>query len=259
MTETNMPHEGAEGNFSLIEVDGEPRVLDVDIGVRLAMAQPLNIRQQIEKHHEELEQYGPIHTAHEMVSIGSGAHREVKVYRLTEEQALTICALSRVPKAKIVRAGLVRTFVAWRKGKLGGDMAAVEALRQGQEAQNRDLAEQRQSIAALTHMVQSLLAPGHRAGERMVYRAPLEVLVELGAVPMGRTNLSKRVGDAMAKISARLELPLRLSRESGKRLFCSQVVDVWLETEGKKVVEAHNRKFSGLKPRSRLRVVPPQQ
>lgn len=249
MTEMSMLHEGAEGNFSLIEIEGEPRVLDVEIGTRLGMARPTNIRQTVEANLEELGQYGTVHAERAPFETGNGTVKETKVYRLNEEQALTICALSRAPKAKVVRAGLVRTFVAWRKGKLGGaDQAAVESIRQSMEAQ-------RQSIAALAHMVQSLLAPGHRAGERMVYRAPLEALVELGAVPMGRTNLSKRVGDAMAKISARLELPLQLSRESGKRLFCSQVVDVWMETEGRKVVELHNKKFGGFKPKTRLQVV----
>ena len=95
----------------------EPRIPDLRIGQALGMAQPLNIRQTIQKNSEELQTYGPIHVEREMVQIGSGARRETTAYWLLEPQALLVCMLSRAPNAPQVRRALIEVFMAWRRGE----------------------------------------------------------------------------------------------------------------------------------------------
>ncbi|WP_316224976.1 MULTISPECIES: hypothetical protein [unclassified Bradyrhizobium] len=101
----------------LTTVEDEPRVKDVCIGEHLGMAQPLNIRATIEANRAELEGFGPIHAARELVVHGSGAQREITIYYLNEQQALLLCMFSRTAKAAEVRKALIEVFIAWRRGQ----------------------------------------------------------------------------------------------------------------------------------------------
>jgi len=99
-------------------IENEPRILDTDLAERLGMAQPLNIRQNIEKNRAELEGYGTVHAVRETFVSGNGAKKETTVFYLNEEQALLVCMLSRTEKAKAVRAEVIRVFTAYRHGLL---------------------------------------------------------------------------------------------------------------------------------------------
>ncbi|WEK50333.1 MAG: hypothetical protein P0Y66_22270 [Candidatus Kaistia colombiensis] len=99
-------------------IEDRPLVLDTDIGVRLGMARPSNIRQVIEANRQEIEAFGSLHAANAVIEAGKGARREVSAFYLSEEQALLVCTLSRAPKAPATRAMLIRVFVALRRGQL---------------------------------------------------------------------------------------------------------------------------------------------
>ncbi len=92
--------------------------MDVRLGQRLGMAQPLDIRRSIKRNFDELAGYGPIRTRCELVETGSRARREVTVYFLNEEQALLLAMLSRSPLAQALRREIIKVFMAWRRGKL---------------------------------------------------------------------------------------------------------------------------------------------
>lgn len=99
-------------------VNHEPRILDVKIGEALGMAQPLNIRATIEANRMELEGFGSIHAARELIEAGKGAKREVTRYYLNEPQALLLCMFSRTEKAAAVRKALIEVYQAYRSGAL---------------------------------------------------------------------------------------------------------------------------------------------
>jgi hypothetical protein len=107
--------------FSLSDINDtvnhEPRIQDVVLGERLGMAQPLNIRKTIQKNRDELQRYGPIHAANEMVKLGSGAKRSIEVNYLSEPQALLICMFSRTSKAADVRKALIEVFMKYRANR----------------------------------------------------------------------------------------------------------------------------------------------
>lgn len=100
-------------SITLHEIDGEPRARDVDIGERLGFARPRAFRQTIERHRVELEAFGPLATV-----CGKSRGQNFTEYWLNEEQGLLASVLSDAPLASAVRAMLIRTFVAWRRGHL---------------------------------------------------------------------------------------------------------------------------------------------
>lgn len=106
--------------FHLQEIEDEPRVLDVDLGAALGMAQPLNIRRTIAANRNELDSYGSIHSPRELIAHGKGGKREVTTYWLNEPQALLLCMFARTPKAAEVRRMLIEAFMQWRRQRLAG-------------------------------------------------------------------------------------------------------------------------------------------
>lgn len=76
------------------------------------MARPRNIRPHvITPNREEFEGFGPLCSVREQTG-----GRPSTAYYLNEEQALLVCLLSKTPKAKQVRAEVIRVFSAWRRG-----------------------------------------------------------------------------------------------------------------------------------------------
>ena len=104
--------------FPIHEIDEKPFVKDVDLGAWLGMAQPLDIRRTIAKNERRLSAEGPIRTECEIVIIGSGAKREVKVHYLNEYQVLQLTLLSRTPKDQGFPDQLTDLFRAWRQTML---------------------------------------------------------------------------------------------------------------------------------------------
>jgi len=97
-------------------VRDEPRVLDLDLGRRLAYGRPERIRDVIKRHEDEFLAMGGLpHTA---VNPGNAGGRPSKAFYLNEEQALLAAVLSETPAASTVRATLIRSFVAWRRAKM---------------------------------------------------------------------------------------------------------------------------------------------
>jgi hypothetical protein len=64
----------------------------VDIGERLGMARPTNIRRVIDRNRTEIEAFGSL--AHSVPNLGPAGGRPSVEYHLTEEQALCVCQLS---------------------------------------------------------------------------------------------------------------------------------------------------------------------
>jgi hypothetical protein len=117
MSSDSTPPPGGDTQQELIivERDGEPRTPDLELGKRLGFQRPRAVRQVIERNRAEIEALGPLATA-----CGKSRGQKFTEYFLTEEQALLTATLSDAPKAPAVRALVIRTFVAWRRGHLHG-------------------------------------------------------------------------------------------------------------------------------------------
>lgn len=105
MTNEGMRDDGANRQLiPLLEFQGEPLVRDVDIGEKLGLARPTNVRTLIERNRAEIEGFGSLHHGDAMIVAGKGAEREGREYWLNEEQALLVATLSRAPRASEVRS-----------------------------------------------------------------------------------------------------------------------------------------------------------
>jgi anti-repressor protein len=107
------------------EINGEPRVRDEKIALRLEFERPRDIRKLIERNIEELQRFGTCATVARVVR-----RNPVTEYWLNEEQALLIASLSNTDRAADVHAMLIRSFVCFRRHKAGHqDLAMGDAAR----------------------------------------------------------------------------------------------------------------------------------
>ncbi|APY13173.1 hypothetical protein GJU94_08140 [Brucella sp. 10RB9214] len=97
----------------LLDFNGEPRLLDLQLAKALGFERPRAIRQLIERNKTELEALG-------LIATRRGAYRgkPFTEYFLTMEQGLLMAVLSNAPRAAEVRRMLIRVFVAWYRGEL---------------------------------------------------------------------------------------------------------------------------------------------
>ncbi len=112
MTDVYTPS-AASTEVALREVDGEPRVRDLDLAEKLGFDRPRDIRKLIERNIVEIERFGTCATVAHVVR-----GNPTKEFHLNEEQALLVSVLSNAPNAAAVRAMLIRVFVAFRRGEL---------------------------------------------------------------------------------------------------------------------------------------------
>ena len=117
MTDVYTPS-AASTEVALREVDGEPRVRDLDLAEKLGFDRPRKIRELIERNMDEIENIGALRRGVNKIRSGKGRVTEVEEFYLNEEQALLVSVLSNAPNAAAVRAMLIRVFVAYRRGEL---------------------------------------------------------------------------------------------------------------------------------------------
>lgn len=109
-------------SLAVAEFEGEPRIRDLDLAERLGFSRPRAIRQIVERNRVEIEGLGPLATLR-----GKSRGQEFAEHYLNEEQALLVAVLSNAPQAPAVRAMLIRTFVAYRRGQLEAPAGMTDA------------------------------------------------------------------------------------------------------------------------------------
>lgn len=224
----------------VVEREGEPRARDIDIAEALGFERPRKIRELIERHRGEFEGLGEI-TPHRGAKIGRG--RPEEGYLLNEEQALLAAALSSAPNAPAVRAMLIRTFVAWRRGHLEApalDMKAVGGMVKGILA--RQLAEVVPSIVAAELATRTMMIRrGKTAGQ---------IWKEHGFPPIRLGGwFSNRLRAMKCEIEGGGCGELGLSTA---RLYDPDKANAWLRNGGRMMVE---RKIAERKGQGALRLV----
>nr|WP_303705419.1 hypothetical protein [Brevundimonas naejangsanensis] len=133
MTDVYTPS-AASTEVALREVDGEPRVRDLDLAEKLGFKRPRVIRELIERNMGEIENFGAVRHGVNKIRSGRGRVTEVEEFYLNEEQALLVSVLSNAPNAAAVRAMLIRVFVAYRRGELEAKAPKANPALIGREA-----------------------------------------------------------------------------------------------------------------------------
>ncbi len=215
--------------IQLVETHGEPTVRDVDLGARLGMKRPTNIRRVIERNKAEIEAYGQLHSARAVVERDKRGGMEVTEYHLTEEQALCVCQLSRAPKAPDVRRMLIEVFTAYRRGHLVPDLdrSAVGGIVKG--VVRKALTE------ALGEMLPTMIEQRLTADPKMVatldFMPALQVAIDRQVPKKGRRRVVAKISAAVTAFSEINDYRIRRDW-SGRKLFDRAAVRHWLSEGG---------------------------
>lgn len=229
----------------LTEIEGEPRARDLDIAERLGFERPRTIRQLIERNRAELDGFGVCCAVQQTSGVKGG--RPATEFWLNEEQALLIATVSDAPKAPAVRAMLIKTFVAWRRGHLaksefdntvtelsGSVRMAIGGIVKG--IVHKEVAEAVTAVceALLPKMVQATLA----SHNLMVRRGKTagQVLRESGFPAV--KGLAGWFGNRLVQLGYAIEGDGRSEQgDRTARMFDPDKVGVWLRAGGRVTVE----------------------
>jgi hypothetical protein len=222
--------------IALAEREGEPRALDLDIGKRLGLTRPRDLRKLIERNLPELEAFGTCATVAHVVR-----GNEVTEYWLNEEQALLVATLSEAPNAPAVRSMLIRTFVAWRRGHL---MPITKGALGRQVAAILDDKLTKLVTNLLPAMVEERLAADPRIAA-LEYVSVRELLEEHGALQKGRGRLNRKIGYLLKGRALLSAVSLRKCPHSEVWLYPRSFASEFMAGAGRCLVAAHNDAVRG--------------
>ena len=232
---TSLPCFPSVPEIGLTDISGEPRARDIDLAERLGFERPRKIREIIERNLAEIETLGSSPRRGAMIQVGKGAERAVEEYWLNEEQALLVSVLSKAQNAPVVRAMLIKTFVAWRRGHL------VEAPAFDMQAAMEHLAR-----TMLPGMIETAIAADPRRAV-MNYVSVRQLLEDAKALQKGRRGINRKMGWDL-KIRALLERPLvpvMKCPHSGVWLYPRAFAANYMLAQGNQLVKDHNAKVLG--------------
>lgn len=114
-------------DLTVQEINGEPRMRDLDIAEALGFERPRNIRKLIERCLDHISGFGEVicSTLEQLNQRGP----DPSEYWLNEHQAFYLCTQSRAARAFEVTKQIIRVFVAWRNDRLSPPGAAPDAGR----------------------------------------------------------------------------------------------------------------------------------
>jgi len=101
--------------LTIKQIDGVPRVRDIDLAEALGFERPRRIRSLIDRHTDALEIFGRRTSVVHRPPHGGAAFFE---YWLNEKQALYICTKSEARRAVEITLKMVEVFADWRSGRL---------------------------------------------------------------------------------------------------------------------------------------------
>ncbi len=102
---------------ALTVIDGDALIADRDLSEVLGFAKVGNLHAVIERHIDELEDFGEVFLRVQKNPSSRGG-RPTKTYMLNEHQATAVCLWAETPKARAGRKLIIEVFTAWRKGQL---------------------------------------------------------------------------------------------------------------------------------------------
>ncbi|WP_052119961.1 Rha family transcriptional regulator [Inquilinus limosus] len=120
------------GNLAVHEIDGEPRIRDLDLAIRLGFADPHKIRDLIRRHLPSLEALGVSATVAE--TAGPLGGRPATAHYLNRKQAIFITAKSDTPTSTEITIEIIERFDAYERGETSPATVPVSDLRMAREA-----------------------------------------------------------------------------------------------------------------------------
>lgn len=106
--------------------EGELRILDTDLAVRLGFSDPAQIRKLIKRHEGNLIQLGVISTVE--ITTGTKGGRPGTAYYLNRKQAIFITAKSETAEATDITIEIIERFDAYERGETKPSIAASKPM-----------------------------------------------------------------------------------------------------------------------------------
>jgi phage antirepressor YoqD-like protein len=103
---------GASVKIDPVAVEGELRIRDFDLGVRLAFAKPTKIRDLIKRYHAQMLAMGPLPAVGRVINGGQATE-----FYLNRKQAIFITAKSETPEATDITIEIIERFDAYERGE----------------------------------------------------------------------------------------------------------------------------------------------
>lgn len=233
----------------LAEVEGIPRVRDLDLAERLGFARPRDARKLIERNRAEFDAMGICATVAQ--NHGGGRGRPGTEYWLNEEQSLLLAVLSDAPNAPAVRSMLIKVFVAWRRGRLdsvGLSTDQADLLRRV-DGISRMLAHKVTEIEKhvdqrVDQLIEARLASDPRIAV-LDFKPALAVLEERKVPTRKRRPFSQKCSSRLRRFCIQHGHEMRESAETKRWLFHVNGIKAWLEAEGERLIADHINALSG--------------
>lgn len=103
-------------DLTLVPVNGEPRILDLQLAERLGFDRPRKIRDLISRNIEKLKQ---INICPTVGQIHDGPGRPTKAYYLDQKQSIFLCMKADTANAFEVQLEIIDVFAAYLRGESG--------------------------------------------------------------------------------------------------------------------------------------------
>ena len=246
-------------DVALINFDGEPRALDIDIAERLRFDRPRKIRDLIERNLVELQRYGVCPAVGQ--TSGAQGGRPSTSYYLNEPQALLICIRSDAECAPDVREMIIRVFLAYRRGQLTSAPIPADLAEKIERVADLER-ELSQKMAAIEKLLPALSAQPdisdivRREVETAIAADPRRAVLdfvsvrhlldEAKAIQKGRRSLNRKVGYALRDLAAQDKGDVAAKcPHTGVWLFRRTFAKTYMADTGNKLVKDHNDAVMG--------------
>jgi phage regulator Rha-like protein len=204
-------------------IEGELRILDIELAERLGFARPRVIRELIERHIEALSALGAVCRTVRQTSSDKGG-RPATEYYLNRKQAIFVTAKSATTEATEITIEIIERFNAYERGVMPRQIAeAFEVI----ALQNRIIIEQNERFDRLEKKVDAALL-GFDETQKTVkdYYTSFEILRDQNAAKKGRRGLAVRVTSRLRRWCREhnMDDAIKNSKETGRYMFRLDVV-----------------------------------
>lgn len=186
---------------------------------------------------------------------GQGGDRRSIIYRLTLDTAKELAMVENNERGR-----LIRRYYIWLEGLAHGaedelarridgvsrsTIHKVTGIEKMMRLMVRSLEEQDQRIEGLSQTVTDMVVTHDPRRVVQDYVLPLDIAERFKVPQKGRRALTQRIGNRLSRYCAAAEKPVKLSPETGRRMFPAEVVDTWLREEGRTLIAEHIANVSG--------------
>ena len=214
------------GNLAIHDMDGEGRILDLDVALRLGYARPTKIRELIKRHQAALEKLGTLPTVGRVLKGARGSTVAEELY-LNRRQALFIVTKADTAEAITATVEIVRRFDAYERGEVVSPNALDRIVAE---------VERRLQFAPITV-------------DQMVDQFERRLLARFGMVPEQIGTLDGKVDQLLSRVAElamnrRVTIPanvvmkhIAILQEDGGNCPCCKKAIVYRSESAKAVLE----------------------